>query len=86
MNVNNVFESIIRVQTQIFCVIPLIKIISFSKCFIHNEKRSSYRKDVRLPVQLQRAMAAEAEAAREARAKVYLIDRLPIKDYFKAIE
>ena len=30
----------------------------------------SYRKDVRLPVQLQRAMAAEAEAAREARAKV----------------
>ena len=35
---------------------------------------SSCRKDVRLPVQLQRAMAAEAEAAREARAKVsYLI-------------
>lgn len=31
-----------------------------------------YRKDVRLPVQLQRAMAAEAEAAREARAKVYI--------------
>lgn len=29
-----------------------------------------YSKDVRLPVQLQRAMAAEAEAAREARAKV----------------
>ncbi len=28
------------------------------------------RKDVRLPVQLQRAMAAEAEAVREARAKV----------------
>ena len=29
-----------------------------------------FRKDVRLPVQLQRAMAAEAEAGREARAKV----------------
>ena len=29
-------------------------------------------KDARLPVQLQRAMAAEAEAAREARAKVYI--------------
>ena len=29
-----------------------------------------YSKDVRLPVQLQRAMAAEAEATREARAKV----------------
>ena len=27
-------------------------------------------KDVRLPQQMQRAMAAEAEAAREARAKV----------------
>ena len=33
-------------------------------CFVH------YSKDVRLPVQLQRAMATEAEAAREARAKV----------------
>ena len=32
--------------------------------------KSTYSKDVRLPVQLQRAMAAEAEAAREARAKV----------------
>jgi len=29
-----------------------------------------FRKDARLPVQLQRAMATEAEAAREARAKV----------------
>jgi len=27
-------------------------------------------KDVRLPVQMQRAMAAEAEASREAKAKV----------------
>ena len=32
-------------------------------------------KDARLPVQLQRAMAAEAEAAREARAKVRLSSR-----------
>lgn len=31
---------------------------------------SSSRKDVSLPLQLQRAMAAEAEASREARAKV----------------
>ncbi|KAJ4449845.1 hypothetical protein ANN_01251 [Periplaneta americana] len=37
-----------------------------SKFHNHTENR----KDVRLPVQLQRAMAAEAEAAREARAKV----------------
>ena len=29
-----------------------------------------FRKDSRLPEQLQRAMAAEAEAAREARAKI----------------
>ena len=31
---------------------------------------SPSRKNVRLPVQLQRAMAAEAEATRDARAKV----------------
>ena len=31
---------------------------------------AAFSKDVRLPQQLQRAMAAEAEAAREARAKV----------------
>lgn len=31
-----------------------------------------YSKDVRLPIQLQRAMAAEAEASREARAKVII--------------
>ena len=35
----------------------------------------NYRKDARLPVQLQRAMAAEAEAAREARAKVNYLCR-----------
>ena len=29
-----------------------------------------YSKDVRLPANLQRAMAAEAEASREAKAKV----------------
>ena len=34
-------------------------------------------KDVRLPVQLQRAMAAEAEAAREARAKVSTLLAMP---------
>ena len=31
-------------------------------------------KDVRVPEQLQRAMAAEAEAAREARAKVIAVE------------
>ena len=30
----------------------------------------NFSKDARLPVQLQRAMAKEAEAARDARAKV----------------
>lgn len=47
-----------------------------------------FSKDVRLPVQLQRAMAAEAEAAREARAKVGMQRnvlnvhyRTEIKDY-----
>ncbi|PSN50525.1 Stomatin-1 [Blattella germanica] len=33
-------------------------------------------KDVRLPLQLQRAMAAEAEAAREARAKLRYLQTL----------
>ena len=35
-------------------------------------------KDVRLPQQLQRAMAAEAEATREARAKVIIVMSLMI--------
>ena len=39
-----------------------------------NASRSTYRKDARLPEQLQRAMAAEAEASREARAKVIAAD------------
>ena len=38
--------------------------------FYGNPSWNILSKDVRLPVQLQRAMAAEAEAAREARAKV----------------
>ena len=38
-----------------------------------------YSKDARLPVQLQRAMAAEAEAAREARAKVSYCEILMIR-------
>ena len=40
------------------------------RCSGHNSPACCFRKDARLPVQLQRAMAAEAEAAREARAKV----------------
>ena len=50
-------------------LILLVLLLSLSLilcCLFH----LSFRKDVRLPVQLQRAMAAEAEAAREARAKV----------------
>ena len=33
---------------------------------------NNFSKDARLPVQLQRAMAKEAEAARDARAKVQI--------------
>ena len=41
----------------------------WKRCFAsHNT--NTFRKDVRLPIHLQRAMATEAEAAREARAKV----------------
>jgi erythrocyte band 7 integral membrane protein len=38
--------------------------------FFCNQVERVEVKDVRLPQQLQRAMAAEAEASREARAKV----------------
>lgn len=52
----------------------LLKNLIENLCFYPSSHRVSfhhhYSKDVRLPVQLQRAMAAEAEAAREARAKV----------------
>lgn len=41
-----------------------------SNTHTHTQFSRPCSKDVRLPVQLQRAMAAEAEAAREARAKV----------------
>ena len=44
------------------------------KLFLEQNIIVCFRKDVRLPVQLQRAMAAEAEAAREARAKVNRTD------------
>jgi len=37
-----------------------------------------YSKDVRLPVQMQRAMAAEAESAREAKAKVCTVSLISI--------
>ena len=48
-----------------------IDIYIYLLIYISKQKTLSiYRKDARLPVQLQRAMAAEAEAAREARAKV----------------
>ena len=43
--------------------------IKFCVLFILQVERVEL-KDVRLPVQLQRAMAAEAEAARKARAEV----------------
>ena len=41
--------------------------------FVEISAFSPDSKDCRLPVQLQRAMAAEAEAAREARAKVLIV-------------
>ena len=55
------------VNTQIF-IIP--RFPSNSLADLASMSMSTCSKDVRLPVQLQRAMAAEAEAAREARAKV----------------
>lgn len=44
-------------------------------------------KDVRLPQQLQRAMAAEAEASREARAKVrFTHKKSKVSGYFKNLQ
>ena len=40
----------------------------------HIDNPTLYRKDARLPEQLQRTMAAEAEAGRAARAKVITAD------------
>ena len=54
-----------RVEIKVGFLRQILKKISF--IFI---TYSSSIQDVRVPVQLQRAMAAEAEAAREARAKV----------------
>ena len=54
-----------RVEIKVGFLRQIFKKVSF--IFI---TYSSPIQDVRVPVQLQRAMAAEAEAAREARAKV----------------
>ena len=50
-------------------------------CLAVNVLSVYYSKDVRLPVQLQRAMAAEAEAAREARAKVHTRTKPGLRKY-----
>lgn len=54
-------------QTHIF-IHEFLDLRNFPKRISNG--RLCFRKDIRLPVQLQRAMATEAEAAREARAKV----------------
>ena len=54
-----------RVEIKVGFLRQIFKKVSFI-CITY----SSPIQDVRVPVQLQRAMAAEAEAAREARAKV----------------
>ena len=44
--------------------------VSWNLFLYRKVTKINFSKDVRLPVHLQRAMATEAEAAREARAKV----------------
>lgn len=51
------------IQHIVFVIVGVCKKL-YEVCFVIHSK------DVRLPIQLQRAMAAEAEAAREAKAKV----------------
>ena len=59
---------------KIWKTIAIINLIFRSKTNKKNLSsptiKTDHRKDSRLPEQLQRAMAAEAEAAREARAKI----------------
>ena len=61
-----------QLTCDVLTELPSVKV--FINICIHHSAAfytfNFFRKDVRLPVQLQRAMAAEAEAAREARAKV----------------
>ena len=54
----------------VYCMILSVQCVQYLKTnnTIHGDWY--FRKDARLPEQLQRAMAAEAEASREARAKV----------------
>lgn len=47
------------------------------KNIYHQYLLTFFSKDIRLPTQLQRAMAAEAEASREARAKVCATSFVP---------
>lgn len=54
--------------SSIYCLLTQRKILQTAISYSQVERVEV--KDVRLPPQLQRAMAAEAEAAREARAKV----------------
>lgn len=76
MWVELMFESnSVEQNTDAIGLINVVKVkytnISINKiCYAIYEQDIVYSKDVRLPVQLQRSMAAEAEAAREARAKV----------------
>ena len=56
--------------------------IKFCVLFILLQVERVELKDVRLPVQLQRAMAAEAEAARKARAEVIAAEVRYLDDFF----
>ena len=55
-------------------MICFTKRFTISYQIVHYLPVINYSKDARLPEQLQRAMAAEAEASREARAKVIAAD------------
>ena len=61
---------IITIITIIVIMMITLMIIMMITLMIILMITTTLSKDARLPEQLQRAMAAEAEAAREARAKV----------------
>ena len=61
---------IITIIILMIITIIILMIITIITIMVIMMITTTLSKDARLPEQLQRAMAAEAEAAREARAKV----------------
>ena len=70
-------RSVWVIRTIIIIDVIIIVIVIIAIAIVIDNNDDNQVKDVRVPEQLQRAMAAEAEAAREARAKVPIFGLWP---------